>query len=185
MPYAFFVAVEETVHATLRQGLYGWSVTDIVVTMTHSGYFARQSHAHGTFDKSMSSTAGDFRNLTPLVLMAALRRAGTRVYEPMHRFRLEIPEDTYGTVLPVLARHRGIPLVSAMHGAAYVIEGDIPAERVHALSHRLPTLTRGEGVLESTFDHYQAVTGEFPMRTRSDHNPLNRKEYLLHVVRRV
>jgi ribosomal protection tetracycline resistance protein len=185
MPYAFFVAVEETVHATLAQGLAGWSVTDVVVTMTHSGYWARQSHSHGTFDKSMSSTAGDFRNLTPLVLMAALTQAGTRVYEPMHRFRLEIPEEAYNTVLPVLVRHRAVPLSSMISGATYVVTGDIPAERVHALSQRLPHLTRGEGVVESTFDHYQALTGAFPIRPRSDHNPLNRKEYLLHVVRRV
>jgi ribosomal protection tetracycline resistance protein len=185
MPFAFFVAVEETVHATLAQGLCGWLVTDVVVTMTHSGYWARQSHSHGTFDKSMSSTAGDFRNLTPLVLMAALASAGTRVYEPMQRFRLEVPEDVYGTVMPVLARHRAIPLNSALTGSVYVVEGDIPAERVHALSQRLPTLTRGEGALEATFDHYQEVTGDTPVRRRSDHNPLNRKEYLLHVLRRV
>ena len=77
MPYAFFKAVEETVHETLRQGINGWEVTDCVVTMTHSGYWPRQSHSHAVFDKSMSSTAGDFRGLTPLVLMVALRQAGT------------------------------------------------------------------------------------------------------------
>ncbi|HEX6354605.1 translation factor GTPase family protein [Actinophytocola sp.] len=184
MPYAFFVAVEETVHATLAQGLFGWAVTDVVVTMTHSGYWARQSHSHGTFDKSMSSTAGDFRNLTPLVLMTALAQAGTRVYEPVHRFRLELPEDVYGTVLPVLARHGAVPLNSTM-GNPCTVEGDIPAGHVHTLSQRVPTLTRGEGVLENTFDRYRAVTGAFPTRARSDHNPLNRKEYLLHVVRRI
>ena len=32
---------------TLRQGLYGWEVPDCTVTMTHSGYWPRQSHAHG------------------------------------------------------------------------------------------------------------------------------------------
>ena len=46
-------------------------------------------------------------------------------------------------------------------------------------------LTRGEGVLECTFDHYQAVNGTIPTRPRSDSNPLNREEYLLHVARRV
>jgi ribosomal protection tetracycline resistance protein len=185
MPYAFFAAVEETVHSALAQGLRGWQVTDVVVTMTHSGYWARQSHAHGTFDKSMSSTAGDFRNLTPLVLMAALARAGTRVYEPMHRFRVELPAEFYATVMPVLTRNRAIPLTTSPAGTTYVVEGDVPAARVHALSQRLPTLTRGEGVLESAFDHYREVVGEVPERPRSDHNPLNRKEYLLHVVRRV
>ena len=38
------------------QGLYGWQVTDCAVTMTHSGYAPRQSHAHQGFAKSMSST---------------------------------------------------------------------------------------------------------------------------------
>ena len=31
----------------------------------------------------MSSTAGDFRNLTPLVVMNALEQAGMGVYEPI------------------------------------------------------------------------------------------------------
>jgi hypothetical protein len=74
----------------------GRLVTDCTVTMTHSGYWARQSHSHGVFDKSMSSTAGDFRNLTPLVLMSALTQAGTTAHEPMHRFHLELPADTLG-----------------------------------------------------------------------------------------
>ena len=109
MPLAFFKAVEETVPETLRQGLYGWQVTDCVVTMTHTGYWPRQSHAHQGFNKSMSSTAGDFRLLTPLVLMDALRQAGTTVYEPIHRFHLEIPADTFGAMMPVLARLRAVP----------------------------------------------------------------------------
>jgi len=65
------------------------------------------------------------------------------------------------------------------------VEGDLPAARVHELEQRLPGLTRGEGVLESAFDHYEPVRGEVPSRSRTDHDPLNRREYLLHVVRRV
>ncbi len=37
LPLSFHKAVEETVRGTLDQGLYGWQVTDCVVTMTHSG----------------------------------------------------------------------------------------------------------------------------------------------------
>ncbi|WP_435846517.1 GTP-binding protein [Streptomyces huasconensis] len=184
MPYAFFRAVEETVRETLHQGLYGWRVPDCAVTMTRAGYWPRQSHAHGTFDKSMSSTAGDFRNLTPLVLMDALREAGTVVHEPMHRFRLDVPADTVGAVLPALARLRAVPHTQAASGASYCLEGDIPAQQVHALEQLLPGLTRGEGELESAFDHYEPVRGPAPTRERTDHDPLHRKEYLLRVVRR-
>jgi ribosomal protection tetracycline resistance protein len=185
MPLAFIKAVEETVIETLRQGLHGWQVTDCTVTLTRSGYWARQSHAHGTFDKSMSSTAGDFRNLTPLVLMQALTQAGTAVFEPMHRFHLDIPADTFGPMMPVLARLRAAPQTPTTRGSSSTVEGEIPAARVHELQQQLPALTRGEGVLESAFEHYQPVHGVIPSRPRSDHNPLNREEYLLRVVRRV
>ncbi len=109
MPYAFFRTVEDTVRSALGQGLYGWQVVDCVVTMTHSGYAPRQSHAHQGFDKSMSSTGWDFRGLTPLVLMSALRRAGTTVQEPIARFRLELPADTIGPVTAVAGRAPGGP----------------------------------------------------------------------------
>jgi ribosomal protection tetracycline resistance protein len=185
LPFSFVKAVEETVHETLRQGIHGWQVTDCTVTMTHSGYWPRQSHSHGTFDGSMSSTAGDFRNLTPLVLMDALRRAGTTVHEPLQRFRLEIPGDTYGALVPVLLRLRAVPRTTEIGGSVCVVEGEIPAARVHDLERRLPGLTRGEGLLECDFDRYEPVRGVVPCRPRTDHDPLNRKEYLLRVERRV
>ncbi|GGO52339.1 tetracycline resistance protein, tetM/tetO subfamily [Streptomyces daqingensis] len=186
MPYAFMRAVEETVRETLREGLHGWQVTDCTVTMTHSGYAPRQSHAHAVFDKSMSSTGADFRQLTPLVLIEALKRAGTTVHEPVHRFRLEIPAETFGTVLPVLSRLRAVPGVPAADGPAYLLEGEIPAANIHTLEQRLPALAGGEGVLECVFSHYRPVAGgAVPSRPRTDHDPLNRKEYLLRVVRRV
>jgi ribosomal protection tetracycline resistance protein len=185
MPFSFFRAVEETVYETLEQGLYGWRVTDCSVAMTHSGYFPRQSHAHQGFDKSMSSTAGDFRNLTPLILMAALKEAGTTVYEPIHGFDLDFPADTIGHVLSGLARVGAVPRTQMLRGPWCTLAGDIPAARVHELRQELPALTRGEGVLETTFSRYEPVEGTIPVRPRSDNNPLNREEYLLRLTRRL
>jgi len=158
-------------------------VTDIAVTMTHSGYYPRQGHAHAHFDKSMSSTAGDFRNLTPLVLMAALSRAGTTVCEPVHAFALELPADLAAGVLPALSRFRAIPLAQAARGALCTVEGEIPAAEVHRLQQQLPGLSRGEGVLDSAFDHYRPLRGEVPVRPRAGASPLNREEYLLRAGR--
>ena len=169
----FRQAMEETIRETLRQGLCGWQVTDCTVTLTQCGY------------SSPSSTAGDYRKLTPLVLMAALRQAGTSVCEPIHRFHLEAPIDTLGAVMPVLVRLGAMPLGQQPRGAVSVLEGEIAAAQVHALQQRVPGLTRGEGVLECGFDRYRPVSGPAPIRSRTDANPLNRKEYLLHVVRRV
>ncbi|HXJ26203.1 MAG TPA: GTP-binding protein, partial [Streptosporangiaceae bacterium] len=184
LPLAFLKAIEETVRLTLRQGLHGWQVPDAEVTLTRSGYWPRQSHAHGTFDASMSSTAGDFRQLTPLVLMAALAQAGTRVHEPVHSFRLEVPADVCGPVLPVLGRLRATWRPPVLKGPVCLLEGEIPAGEVSSLERSLPGLTRGEGVLSAEFSHYQPVSGgPVPVRPRTDHNPLNREDYLRNLRR--
>ncbi len=178
MPPAFFAAVEQAVRQALREGLHGWRVVDCAVTMTRSGYWARQSRAHGTFDASMSSTAGDFRALTPLVLMTALRQAGTTVHEPVHRFELDLPADVLGTVLAALPHVDAVPLDLEVRGSTYLMTGRIPAVRVHDLQGRLPALTHGEGSLTSEFLDYQQVCGVPPERPRTDHDPLDRREYL-------
>src|SRR5918992_3397451 len=171
LPPAFFTAVEETVQQTLRQGIYGWQVIDCVVTMTQSGF------------DSVSSTARDFRLLTPLVLMSALQQAGTVVCEPINRFRIEFPADALGAVWSVLTRLGAVSQSPALRGSSGTLEGEVPAARVHELRLELQAPTRGEGILESAFDHYEPVGAEVPTRPRSDHNPLNRDEYMLRVSR--
>ena len=181
MPSAFFTAVEETVAATLRQGLHGWAVTGCAVTMTHSGYAARQSSSHGGFDKSMSSTAGDFRDLVPLVLMTALARAGTEVLEPLHRFRLEVPAGAAGAVLAgarAAARRPG-----ADDAGAWTVSRERSRRRRYALRQRRPSLTGGEGLLECAFDRHEPVRGAPPERARTDRDPRDRREYLGRVSR--
>ena len=183
MPPAFYKAIEETVLETAAEALHGWQLTDAVITLTRTGYAPRQSHMHQSFNKAMSSTGADFRDLTPLVLMSALREAGTVVLEPVHRFVLELPNDVLAAVYPVLAARRAIPETPVIgdHGAR--LEGVIPVAEIHALEQELPPLTRGEGVLDTKFDRYLPVTGKPPDRRRTDRNPLNRREYLLRTTR--
>jgi ribosomal protection tetracycline resistance protein len=175
---AFHKAMERNVLETLRQGIYGWEVTDCCVTMIDCDYQAPPRRWPGT-------TASDFRLLTPLALMGALKQAGTVVCEPIHRFHLEMPSDMFGTTVSALARLSAVPQTQEMRGSSYILEGEVPANRVHTLQQHLPALTRGEGLVECEFDSYKAVCGKVPTRPRTDYNPLNRKEYLLHLMRRV
>ncbi len=170
---AHWTAIEEAVRRTLGQGLHGWEVLDAVVTVTHSGYW------------SAVTVPADFRGLTPLVVMTALARAGTRVLEPIHRVELEIPADALSPVLAAVARLRGVPLDTRPRGPGYLLSGDLPAAHVHDLQVLLPGLTRGEGVLVSAFERYAPVVGPVPERARTDDNPLNRREYLLRVAGRL
>ncbi|MBM7784647.1 elongation factor G [Tenggerimyces flavus] len=170
LPAAFHRAVEETVRQTLRQGLYGWAVPDCVVMMTRSGY------------SSAGSTAGDFRSLTPLVLMAALEQAGTRVCEPLDAFECEVPEDVLGVVLSTFAGYGAVVRDTVGDRATWTLTGSVPARNVHELRQRLPGLTHGEGVWISEPSGDRPVSGLPPSRVRTDGNPLNRQEYLRHLA---
>lgn len=158
MPPAFFDAVEDTVRRELARGPLRWPVPDARVVMTHSGYAPRQSHMHQKFNKAMSSTGADFRGLTPRVLAAALRRAGTVVCEPVHRLVIEVPDDVVGAVTSLVGRLGGVPFESGLAGAGIaVVRGEIPAGSVAVLQRYLPGLTHGEGVCQTEHDRFEPV----------------------------
>jgi ribosomal protection tetracycline resistance protein len=170
------------VRETLREGLFGWQVTDCIVTMTKCTYSVPDGPPSR---RGPLSTAADFRKLTPLVLMQALEQAGTVVCEPIVRVSLEIPIGTIGSVMPALARHGAAVEPPSLQGKLSTIETVMPAALAHGLQRQLPGLTGGEGVLESSFAGYQPVSGDQPTRRRTTPNPLNLGEYMMHLARRV
>ena len=175
----FAASMKEYVCHALDEGLHGWPVQDCVVTMTRSSY----SVADGPPSlRGPTSTAADFRKLTPLVLMQALEAAGTTVCQPMSRVRIDAPAATLGPVLGTLgalgAAVAGHSLRGAQDEADVTVEAVMPASDVRDLHRVLPSLTSGEGVLESTPAGYEPVRGAPPSRARTMANPLNREEYL-------
>ncbi|HUG75268.1 MAG TPA: translation factor GTPase family protein [Acidimicrobiia bacterium] len=171
----FRTVMHQAVTDTLRQGLRGWQVTDCKVTMTDCDYQAPPRRWPGT-------TLSDYRELTPLVLMAALKQAGTTVCEPLLDVRLEFPEDLLGDILALLNELDAQPGQPTRHGPVWILKATIRAARLHDLQSRLPDMTRGEGVVESAFAGYQPVRGTPPSRPRTDRNPLDRIDYLRRTV---
>ena len=168
LPAGFFRAVEDAVMETLRQGLYGWQVLDCKITMTKTIRYRDWAN----------STAADHRKLAPLVVMDALKRAGTRVHEPIQTFHLECPTDSLGGLIAEMVQLRGVPSEPTVRGPVCFVEGKIPAAKVRELQLILPGLTRGEGFLDTVFSHYDPVIGDYPTRKRTDKNPLDRRVYL-------
>lgn len=169
LPRAYHTAIEETVQQTLLQGLHGWEVDDVRIDLNHTGY------------SSVASTASDFRRLVPVVLMEALHEAGTTVLEPVNHFELDLPPDAVSPILGRLAESHATVETSQIDATHAQLTGLIPAGRVHPFESQLPGLTHGEGILLSTFDSFRPVPGAPPTRPRTDGNPLNLKEYLLHL----
>jgi ribosomal protection tetracycline resistance protein len=174
---AFIAATEDGVRAALRQGRYGWEVTDCLVTMTSSGYWPRQSRPHQKFDKAISSVAADFRHLAPVVVAAALAQAGTQVCQPVDRFELDLPEASRGPALNLLGR-LGAALLDVTAAGGYLrLAGHLPSAQVPGLAAALPDLTGGEGVLVTHTDHYEPISTDPPVRRRRGPHPTDRQAW--------
>ncbi|MDA2778495.1 GTP-binding protein [Bacillus cereus group sp. Bc002] len=171
LPLAFHKAIEDTVFQTLKQGLYGWEVTDIIVTLTHTGY------------ASPVTTASDFRNLTPLVLMDALKKAETYVYEPVNAFEFTVPEQAISTAMYKLAAISATFAEPIFNNDSYQLTGSLPVAKTENFKRMLHSFTEGEGIFSTKPAGFTKLKPPFPTRKRVDYNPLNRKDYLLHVLR--
>jgi ribosomal protection tetracycline resistance protein len=157
----FSERMDQYVCDALRKGLFGWQVTDCVVTMTRCTYSVPDGPPSR---RGPLSTAADFRKLTPLVVMQALEHAGTVVCEPIVRVSVEIPAGVIGSVMAALARLEAAVETPSLRGTLSMIETMLPAARAQDLQQQLPGLTGGEGVLDSTFAGYQPVSGDQPTR---------------------
>ncbi|MGM1049294.1 MAG: GTP-binding protein [Bacillota bacterium] len=171
LPFAFHTAIEDTVYATLRQGLYGWEVTDIVVTLTHTGY------------ASPITVAGDFRKLVPLVLMEALSQAGTVVFEPINEYELIVPAHSISAAMHRLAGLQAVMKEPIMSADTCLLTGTLPVKTTETFKRSVHAISEGEGVFITRPGGYTRIKSDYPVRKRSDFNPLNRKDYLLHVLR--
>lgn len=149
LPLAFHKAIEDTVFQSLKQGLYGWEVTDIIVTLTHTGY------------ASPVTTASDFRKLTPLVLMDALKQAETCVFEPLNEFELTVPEHAISTAMYKLA---AIPATFAepiLHNDSYHLTGSLPIAKTENFKRMLHSFTEGEGIFTTKPGDFTKLTAPF------------------------
>ena len=183
LPPAFVAATEEGVRAALRQGPNGWEVTDCAVTMTSSDYWPRQSKPHQGFDKSISTVAADFRNLAPVVVAAALARAGTKVCRPVDRIELDVPEEAYDVLAALLGRLGAVVVESGASGGHIRVAAHLASAAVPEVAARLPDLSSGEGVLTSRLDHHEPVPSAPPVRRRHGADPLDRLAWFRAVPR--
>lgn len=171
LPHAFYTAIEDSVRETLQEGMYGWEITDCRITLTDVAY------------SSPVSVAADFRNLAPLVLVEALRRAGTMVCEPVQSFTLSVPVDRSGDTLHALVHARAVVRDTALIGERCVIRGTIPAAEVDAFERKLPEISRGIGEMDARHAAYAPVVGDVPTRRRSEPDPFDRGRYLARLNR--
>ena len=169
LPKSFQNAIEEAVIKTSKQGLFGWEVTDVKVTLSCGEFF------------SPASTPADFRNVTPMVLMEALYKAQTVLLEPLHEFDLRIPQNALSKAVWDLETMRATFDNPIVIGDEFSIKGLIPVENSKEYKMKIASYTEGRGMFVTKFYGYKEVSAGFAKaRQKTTYDPLNKKEYLLH-----
>ncbi|MDT8717479.1 tetracycline resistance ribosomal protection protein [Clostridium sp. 19966] len=169
LPKSFQNAIEEAVIATSKQGLLGWEVTDMKVTLTYGKF------------SSVMSTPADFRNTTPMVFMEALNEGKTKLLEPIQEFELRIPQGVLSKAAWDLETMRASFENPTIQGDEFFIKGLIPAENSKQYNLKIASYTEGKGMFLTRFFGYKELPeGLAKTREKTGYDPLNKKEYLLH-----
>jgi ribosomal protection tetracycline resistance protein len=172
--------IEQTIPLALEQGPRGWEVTDIRITLIDGA------------DHPVHTHPLDFATVTPMALMKGLDAAGTRLLEPVLRFRLTVPLLDQGKMISQIIAMRGMldkdtQSESGVEPAAYeltrfTLTGRVPVATSLDFPVYVAQMTSGRGILTMVFDGYEPCPeGMGEDASYRGVNPLDRERYILHV----
>ena len=154
----------------LQQGLCGWEVTDLKVTLVEGNHHVWHTHPL------------DFAVATPMGIMDGLARTGTSLLEPVLQVRIVVPEENGGRVMNDLVQMRGTFEPPVLQGERMIIEGRLPLATSLDYPVTLSSYTKGRSTFTSFFAGYEPCPPEVTAeRTRRGVNPLDQAKYILSV----
>ncbi len=160
--------VERRVPEALTQGLLGWQVTDLKVTLIDGEHHIVHTHPL------------DWTIATPMAIMNGLAATGTTLLEPLYRFRLTVPDELGGRVMGDLIRMRANVESPVVTGGRYVVEGELPVATSIDYAAHLGMLSGGRGLLAAWYGGYQPAPPDVrQVRERSGVNPLDKSRFIL------
>jgi len=160
--------VEQTIGRALKQGIKGWEVTDLRITLVEGE------------DHPVHSRPGNFKIATPMAVMNGLVETDTTLLEPMLEFRIAAARDLLGGITSDLSQRRATFGSPEVQGERFVLEGKIPAATALDYPVQLASRSGGKAKIFTRLCGYEACTLEqgrtTPYRGIS---PLDRAKYIL------
>lgn len=154
----------------LRQGLLGWEVTDLRVTLVEGEHHVWHTHPL------------DFALATPMGIMDGLHRIGVKLLEPILSFRISLPEEHGGKVMNELIAMRGEFDAPQIRGERMELTGTLPVATSLDFPARFGSMTKGRGILSTSFAEYRESPPDVKAeRTRRGVNPLDQSKFILYM----
>jgi len=161
--------VERTIPKALKQGIKGWEVTDIKITL-----FEGEDH-------TIHSNPGDFVVATPMGIMNGFKNTGTTLLEPMLDFEINAAEEHLGKITSDLTNMRAEFANPSFENENFKLKGIIPASTSMDYSIKLSSITGGKGKIRFKFNGYKKCTDELGQtREYKGINPLDESKWILH-----
>ncbi len=124
--------IEKIIETYIKQGVYGWELTDIEVALIG-----------GQFD-SMGSEPMHFNIITPIALFRCLKKAGVSLLEPQCRFFVSCNQNRMAAVTGSLTARKSVFQILKT-GETCVISGESTVESMLNFPSELVKITSGLG----------------------------------------
>jgi ribosomal protection tetracycline resistance protein len=161
--------VKRAVPWSLRQGIKGWEVTDIKITL-----LAGEDH-------TMHSNPGDFLLATPMGILRAIEAADTDLMEPMYAFQIKANQEFLGAVASDLNQMNAQIDAPTFDGDFFLLTGRVPVEQAMDYGITFSARTGGKGRLKLSLDGYQKTeTTDEKIRAYKGVSPLHEAQWILH-----
>lgn len=168
MFYRYQNHVEIALRRALKQGLYGWEVVDLKVTLVDGEHHTIHTHPL------------DFFLCTPIAFMKGLQNCGSTLLEPMQTARIIVPEEFAGKIIGDVIAMRGESDSPVIQGGTFSTEAILPVSTSMDYGVKLASMTSGRGVFSTRFAGYRECPLELGATTpRRGVNPLDRDRWIL------
>ncbi|MFT4761135.1 MAG: ribosomal protection tetracycline resistance protein [Paraglaciecola sp.] len=161
--------VKRAIPWSLRQGIKGWEVTDLKITLIS-----------GT-EHQVHSNPGDFLLATPMGIMRGLENADTDLLEPMYAFQIKANQELLGAISSDLNRMNSQINAPQFAGDFFTLTGRVSVEKSMNYGIQFNATTSGKGRLKLTLDGYEKTeTTKEKIREFQGVSPLEEAQWILH-----
>jgi ribosomal protection tetracycline resistance protein len=160
--------VERTIPVALQQGIKGWEVTDIKITLMEGE------------DHEMHTHSGDFVVATPMGIMDGLVNSGTTLLEPLISFKISATDDLLGAITSDITQMRGSFESPSMGNGKFTLCGILPLATSIDFPVKLSSRSGGKAKISTQFHSYRECTDEQGViRAFKGISPLDTAKYIL------
>lgn len=161
--------VKRAIPWALEQGLKGWEVTDLKITLIKG-----EEH-------QVHSNPGDFLLATPMGVLNGLQVSGTDLLEPIYSIQMKFHSDVLGSISSELNKIKADIGIPEFIDEYVLLDAQAPVSLGLKFPIRFNSITSGKGRLAMRVDSYKKT--EFTEDKRKPYkgvHPLDEAQWILH-----